>query len=428
MPSYVGFITLGCAKNEVDTSDMQKCLLEAGYKLTDDLEKTDVIVVNSCSFIQPAIEESLDTIFDILRLKNVEHGSTKLIVAGCMPARFGEDLSQELTEPDAFLPCAEEYKIVSLVDRLLGKKSDAGSVSVTLKQGPSAYLKISDGCSRRCSYCTIPIIRGPYHSFSFDEVVKQASELVNGGAKELVLIAQDSGLWGRDLESPLSLAYLLDYLAQMFPETWLRVLYLQPSGLTDELLNVMKNHDNICNYFDIPLQHCDSKILHSMNRKGSKQEYLDMVDKIRSTLPDVTLRTTLIVGYPGETEEQFEDLCDFISEAEFDYTGVFAFSPEDGTVAATLPNQIDDDTKNDRLQTIRDLADSISSKKIAERQNINQPVLVIGKEEDGQLYGRTKQQAPDVDGVTYVDSGTIGTINTYVITDTLLYEMEAERV
>lgn len=428
MPSYVGFITLGCAKNEVDTSDMQKCLLEAGYKLTDDLEKTDVIVVNSCSFIQPAIEESLDTIFDILRLKNVEHGSTKLIVAGCMPARFGEDLSQELTEPDAFLPCAEEYRIVSLVDRLLGKKSDAGSVSVTLKQGPSAYLKISDGCSRRCSYCTIPIIRGPYHSFSFDEVVKQASELVNGGAKELVLIAQDSGLWGRDLESPLSLAYLLDYLAQMFPETWLRVLYLQPSGLTDELLNVMKNHDNICNYFDIPLQHCDSKILHSMNRKGSKQEYLDMVDKIRSTLPDVTLRTTLIVGYPGETEEQFEDLCDFISEAEFDYTGVFAFSPEDGTVAATLPNQIDDDTKNDRLQTIRDLADSISSKKIAERQNINQPVLVIGKEEDGQLYGRTKQQAPDVDGVTYVDSGTIGTINTYVITDTLLYEMEAERV
>lgn len=428
MPSYVSFITLGCAKNEVDTSDMQKRLLEAGYQLTDDLTQADVVVINTCSFIQPAIEESLDTIFDVHSLENVSSGATKLVVAGCMPARFGDDLSQELTEPDAFVPCSQEDAIVSVVDNLLGTESTNGVFTVTLEQGPSAYLKIADGCSRHCSYCTIPLIRGRYHSFPLEEIDAQAKELIDGGAKELVLIAQDSGLWGRDLDASLTLAYLLEFLAQKYPKTWLRVLYLQPSGLTDELLGVMQKYSNICNYLDIPLQHCDQDILKSMNRKGSKQEYLAMVERIRAVLPDVALRTTLIVGYPGETEDQFDDLCDFVSEAEFDYVGVFAFSPEEGTVAYSLPDQIDEDVKTDRLQSLRDLADTVSSHKIAQRQETTQSVLILGKEEDGQIYGRTQQQAPDVDGVTYVDTGTIGDISTYVISDTLLYEMEAERV
>ncbi len=428
MPSSVAFITLGCAKNEVDTADMQKLLLEAGYQLTNDYDNADVIIINTCSFIQPAIEESIDTIFEALSLESVSNGSTKLVVAGCMPARFGDDLATELTEPDAFLPCADEHTVVDVVNSLLGNNNAPETLSVTLEQGPSAYLKISDGCSRKCSYCTIPFIRGPYHSFPLDDIVKNAQELVDGGARELVLIAQDSGLWGRDFDQPDTLAHLLEVLAQTFPNTWLRVLYLQPSGVTDELLSVMKRYDTICNYFDIPLQHCDEAILRSMNRKGSKRAYLDLISRIRSVLPDVVLRTTLIVGYPGETEEQFEGLCDFLSEAEFDYAGAFAFSPEDGTVAATLPDQVDEDIKTDRLQVIRDLADSISSQKIAERQSMTVPVLILGTEEDGQIFGRTQQQAPDVDGVTYVDEGSLGEIAPYLITDTLLYEMEAERV
>ena len=425
MTKNVSFLTLGCAKNESDSARMQQDLIRAGYSIVDIEQPSDVIVVNTCSFIQSAIEESLDAVFEIAGLDPVKAGRTKLVVCGCMPSRFGDDLADELTEADRFVACKEEDDIVEIVDGLLGISSVRDSVEVEFEYAPSEYVKISDGCNRFCSFCTIPYIRGRYHSFGYDEIVADVEAKVAAGTKEIVLIAQDSGIWGLDLKPRENLASLLKRLAEAYPETWFRVMYLQPAGMTDELLDVMATHKNICKYFDIPLQHCDPDILKSMNRTGSRKEYEDMVARIRARIPKITLRTTLIVGYPGETEEQFEDLCDFVEETEFDYVGIFAYSPEDGTPAAEMPNQIDDDTKQERLQELRDIADSISSHVISQRVGKEMDVLVLGKEEDGQIYGRAMCQAPDVDGVTYLDKGVVGEVRTVTISDTLLYEMEA---
>ncbi|MEE0344618.1 MAG: 30S ribosomal protein S12 methylthiotransferase RimO [Eggerthellaceae bacterium] len=424
MPNTVAFLTLGCAKNEVDTADMQEALVSAGFDIVDINDPADAIVINTCAFIQPAIEESIDTILEIAGLEEVASGSTKLIVVGCMPSRFGEELIPEFPEVSHFIPCANEDSLVDVVSQAL-QNPNVESRTVEFRYKPSEYVKISDGCSRHCAFCTIPSIRGPYHSFTFDSIYSDIAQKVKGGAKEIVLIAQDSGMWGLDLEPRESLASLLRRLASSFPTTWFRVLYLEPVGVTDELISVISEYDNICNYLDIPFQHCDSAILKSMNRSGSRKEFEQLIHRIRQSIPDITLRTTLIVGYPGETDEQFEDLCDFISEAQLDYVGVFAYSREEGTKAASLPDQIDEDTKQERLQTIRDLADAVSAQKIAQRIGEKVNILVLGAEEDGQLYGRCQSQAPEVDGVTYIENASIGQFVSATITDTLLYEMEA---
>jgi ribosomal protein S12 methylthiotransferase len=424
MPNTVAFLTLGCAKNEVDTADMQEALVSAGFDIVDINDPADAIVINTCAFIQPAIEESIDTVLEIAGLEEVASGSTKLIVVGCMPSRFGEELIPEFPEVSHFIPCANEDSLVDVVSQAL-QNPNVESRTVEFSYNPSEYVKISDGCSRHCAFCTIPSIRGPYHSFTFDSIYSDIAQKVKGGAKEIVLIAQDSGMWGLDLEPRESLASLLRRLASSFPTTWFRVLYLEPVGVTDELISVISEYDNICNYLDIPFQHCDSAILKSMNRSGSRKEFEQLIHRIRQSIPDITLRTTLIVGYPGETDEQFEDLCDFISEAQLDYVGVFAYSREEGTKAASLPDQIDEDTKQERLQTIRDLADAVSAQKIAQRIGEKVNILVLGAEEDGQLYGRCQSQAPEVDGVTYIENASIGQFVSATITDTLLYEMEA---
>lgn len=424
MPNTVAFLTLGCAKNEVDTADMQEALVSAGFDIVDINDPADAIVINTCAFIQPAIEESIDTILEIAGLEEVASGSTKLIVVGCMPSRFGEELIPEFPEVSHFIPCANEDSLVDVVSQAL-QNPNVESRTVEFSYNPSEYVKISDGCSRHCAFCTIPSIRGPYHSFTFDSIYSDIAQKVKGGAKEIVLIAQDSGMWGLDLEPRESLASLLRRLASSFPTTWFRVLYLEPVGVTDELISVISEYDNICNYLDIPFQHCDPAILKSMNRSGSRKEFEQLIHRIRQSIPDITLRTTLIVGYPGETDEQFEDLCDFISEAQLDYVGVFAYSREEGTKAASLPDQIDEDTKQERLQTIRDLADAVSAQKIAQRIGEKVNILVLGAEEDGQLYGRCQSQAPEVDGVTYIENASIGQFVSATITDTLLYEMEA---
>lgn len=424
MPNTVAFLTLGCAKNEVDTADMQEALVSAGFDIVDINDPADAIVINTCAFIQPAIEESIDTILEIAGLEEVASGFTKLIVVGCMPSRFGEELIPEFPEVSHFIPCANEDSLVDVVSQAL-QNPNVESRTVEFSYNPSEYVKISDGCSRHCAFCTIPSIRGPYHSFTFDSIYSDIAQKVKGGAKEIVLIAQDSGMWGLDLEPRESLASLLRRLASSFPTTWFRVLYLEPVGVTDELISVISEYDNICNYLDIPFQHCDSAILKSMNRSGSRKEFEQLIHRIRQSIPDITLRTTLIVGYPGETDEQFEDLCDFISEAQLDYVGVFAYSREEGTKAASLPDQIDEDTKQERLQTIRDLADAVSAQKIAQRIGEKVNILVLGAEEDGQLYGRCQSQAPEVDGVTYIENASIGQFVSATITDTLLYEMEA---
>lgn len=427
--SNVCFVTLGCAKNEVDTNNMKQLVLDAGYSIVEDPEAAQAVVINTCTFIQSATEESIDSIFELAGLPSLSNGEAKLIIAGCMPARYGSDLEDELTEADAFLPCAQEKNIVDLLINLIGPaKANESLDDQALCHAASQYVKISDGCNRFCSYCTIPYIRGRYHSFTYEQIRKDVVTALSRGAGEIVLIAQDTGRWGDDFEEPLSLAWLMDSLASEFKETWFRVMYLQPEGITDELLQVMAKHKNICSYLDIPLQHVDEQILKAMNRKGSEEEFVALIEHIKEVIPDVTLRTTLIAGFPGETDEQFEALCDFVDEGYFDYVGVFAYSQEDGTRAAKFEDQIDEDEKNDRAQRVRDLADAVCIPRVAERVGQTVQVLIEGIEEDGQLFGRAQCQAPEVDGVIYVEDAEIGSIVNVTITDTLLYEMEGELV
>ncbi len=445
----ISLVTMGCAKNEADSYAMRKKLLQAGYSFVEDWEKADVIIINTCSFIQAATEESLEAVFDAANLPRVSSHDVPLIVVGCMPSRYGEDLEKELFEATAFLPCKQEDDIVSLVNSVLKNKLiDHNKICVSKEctqvifeeerdndsfcdlQTPSmstyAYVKISDGCSRRCSYCTIPQIRGEYRSYTFEDIRCCVSEHVSSGVREIVLIAQDTGLWGRDLKEPCSLSRLLELLAEEFPRTWFRVMYLQPEGINDELLKVISDHDNICSYLDIPLQHVSESLLRKMNRSGNAREFREIVSRIRAFLPDVTLRTTLMTGFPGETDKQFEELCEFVNEGLFDYVGVFAFSREEGTQAYDLPYQIDESEKAYRAQQLRDTADAVSSRLIRQRIGNIYNVLVEGFEDDGQLYGRAVCQAPEVDGVTYVPVGNIGDIVSVRISDTLLYEMEGE--
>lgn len=426
-PLAVAFVTLGCAKNEVDSLDMAKRLASAGISVVDDVETADCIVVNTCSFIQEATEESIAAILEVSELSSVASGRAKLIVAGCMPARYGKDLEGELHEASAFVPCSHEDDIVQIIQELFPTRY-AKSVAQHIDGSPSAYIKISDGCDRFCSFCTIPFIRGRYHSFSFEQINRNVQEAIDAGAKEVVLIAQDTGRWGQDFDEPSDLSWLVQQLAQRYSDTWIRIMYVQPEGVSDELLKVMSLHDNVCSYIDVPFQHCNETLLASMNRRGSYKEYLSLIEHIRSMVPGVVIRTTLIAGYPGESDDDFDELVSFVEDAELDYVGVFAYSQEDGTRAAKMNNQIDEDTKLERAQTLRDVADSISHQRVAQRIGQELDVLVLGCEEDGQVFGRAMCQAPDVDGVVYIESSRLGQIVRTRITDTLLYEMEGEEV
>lgn len=430
----VAFVTLGCAKNEVDTMHMRARVAEAGYLLVDEPAEAHAIVVNTCSFIQAATEESLEAIFEAADLPHIVSGRAHLIVAGCMPARYGDALADELREAGAFVPCSHEEDIAHVLENVIGsplveplngdEPSLPASATLLESSSVSAYVKISDGCNRFCSYCTIPFIRGRYHSFPLDDICAEVGELVTCGAQEIVLIAQDTGRWGTDFDQPSTLADLVSIVAETYPHIWFRIMYLQPSELTDSLLDAVAAHDNVCNYFDIPLQHVDANILHAMNRSGSEAEFHALIRRVRSRIPDATLRTTLIAGFPGETDEQFEDLCTFVEQADLDYIGVFPYSREEGTRAHDLADQVDDDEKADRAQRLRDLADAVCVPRVAARVGSTMDVLIEGREEDGQLFGRAMCQAPEVDGVTYMETGDIGEIRSVIIEDTLLYEME----
>lgn len=438
-------ITLGCPKNEVDSEQMAARLISGGYEITDDLSQADVALVNTCSFIQAAAEESIDTILEVAGDERISADGVPVIVCGCLPSRYGADLEGEMPEVAAFVPCAQEGDVLSIVNNCLGRgemqglqsgdQSEDAVTSYILESASTAdesagearafaYVKISDGCSRHCAYCTIPMIRGPYRSFEYADIERDVATLDAAGVKEAVLIGQDTGIWGHDLGEGQTLASLLERLAKRFPNMWLRAMYTQPESITDELLDVMATYENVCPYLDIPMQHCSETVLASMGRSGSYDGLMTLIGKIRARVPGVAIRTTLMVGFPGETEEDFEELLRFVEQARFDYAGVFAFSPEEGTRACLMEGQLDEDEKAWRAEQIRTMADAVSADVISGRIRSDVSILVEGEESDGQLYGRTQMQAPEVDGVVYIDSGCPATIINATISDTLMYDME----
>ncbi len=437
----VAFVTLGCAKNEVDSDKMKARLTAAGFSIVDDPALAALIVVNTCSFLMSAVDEGLEVIFDLVNQQAERPAKAKILVAGCMPARYGDDLESELTEVSGFLSAADEENIVEKAEELLGIDPSslpaglaAHGASIRSNEGPSAYVKISDGCDRFCSYCMIPYIRGRYHSFTQKQIYDEVAELVEGGVREIVLIGQDTGIWGRDLSPVQSTAELLDAAASAFPDTWFRLLYLQPAGINDELLSVMNAHDNICKYLDMPLQHADADVLKAMNREGSPAEYLQVLEHVRDMVPGITTRTTFMAGFPGETEEQFEELLDFAEEARFDYAVVFPYSQEDGSAAGSFDGQLDEGTKIERAQRLLDVCDAVGHASIARTVGKTVQALVEGYEHTDagvEALARWQGQAPEVDGQIHVpiaseDALPIGSVVPVRITDSFYYELEGE--
>ncbi len=427
-PPAVAFITLGCPKNEVDTDRMRAAVVAASYALADEPDTADIVVVNTCSFIQDATEESLATVLDIATEWLPEREGRHIVVAGCMPARYGAELSDAMPEVAAFVPVAEESALVGVLEGLTGfAPAVMPTAAARTSSGPSEYLQISDGCHRACAYCTIPTIRGPYVSRSLSNIVAEARELVSLGAREIVLIGQDITAYGRDLDGDDTLADVVRAVAAVPGVDWLRLMYVQPDGVTDQLLAAMAENPNVCHYLDIPLQHAAKPVLRAMQRSGDAGDFLALLGRVRSVWPDVVLRTTLIAGFPGETTADVRELQRFLAEACFDYVGVFVYSPEDGTVAAEMQGQIPLRTRRARAQRLRDLADEISVERAASRVGMTTDVLVEGIDPDeGVIIGRWRGQAPEIDGLVLLDGGCVGEIVSAKIVDSLGYDLEGE--
>lgn len=427
----VAFVTLGCPKNEVDTDRMQASL-GGSFDVVDSLDDADVAVVNTCAFIGEATEESIAAVLELGQGWKTAQAGRSLVVTGCMPSRYGEELASELPEVDAFVPVTGERTLRDVIARLTGV-SAAGATPAhgwaRTASGPSAYLMISDGCHRHCAFCTIPAIRGPYRSRALDDILAEARFLVDSGARELVLIGQDISAYGRDLgEDAPSLADVVRSVARVDGLAWLRLMYVQPDGITPELLETMAAEPTVCHYLDIPLQHASAAVLHRMGRSGSGEEFLRLIGIIRGFMPDVCLRTTMIAGFPGETRHDVDRLQDFMRNARLDYVGVFPYSPEEGTRAAEMPDQVPLRTRRARAQRLRDLADEIGFERAAAYVGATLEVLVdIPDDPEEGPVARHRGQAPEVDGAVLLDRPLPeGSLARVLVTDTLGYDLVGE--
>jgi ribosomal protein S12 methylthiotransferase len=423
----VAFVTLGCPKNEVD-SDKMAASLSATFDLVADIDDADAVVVNTCAFIQEATEESIAVVLDVAGEWKAAAPGRVLVVTGCMPSRYGNDLDSSMPEVDEFVPVADEGALVEVLSRLTGATAgDAPAAGLRLAPGPSAYLQVADGCHRACTYCIIPSIRGPYVSRPLAEVVAEATSLVRAGARELILIGQDVSSWGHDLPGRPALAELVRALSDVEGLAWLRLMYVQPDEITPELLEAMAASPVVCRYLDMPLQHASRDVLRRMGRRGDASEYLRLIGVVRDLLPGVILRTTLISGFPGETREDAKRLLDFVREADLDYVGVFPYSAEEGTPAAEMPDQVPTRTRIARAQRIRDAADEIGFRRAATLVGSTMEVLVEGVDEEGQTFGRHRGQAPEIDGIVLLDTpADPGALVSATIVDTLGYDLVGE--
>ena len=415
------FISLGCDKNLVDSEFMLGKFARNEFTFTDDETEADIIVINTCCFIHDAKEESIQTILEMAQLKETAV-LKKLIVTGCLAQRYKEEILEEIPEVDAVLGTTSYDEIAEVIDGLFSdspmERADARMIMKDVDYLPEtqkgrlvttgghfAYLKIAEGCDKHCTYCIIPKIRGNFRSVPMEELIDEAKELADQGVKELILVAQETTLYGKDIYGEKSLPRLLKALCKIQGLRWIRILYCYPEEITDELIQVIKEEPKICHYLDLPIQHASDAILKRMGRKTSKEQLISIIGKLREEIPDITLRTTLITGFPGETDEQHEELMDFVDQMEFERLGVFTYSPEEDTPAAEMPDQISEEIKQDRQAELMELQQDIVFDRNEDLIGEEMLVMIEGKVADENAYvGRTYRDAPNVDGLIFVNT------------------------
>lgn len=409
------FVSLGCDKNLVDSEEMLGALTSGGYRITDDESKADVIIINTCCFIHDAKEESIQTILEMASYK--EQGNCKaLIVTGCLAQRYKEEITQEIPEVDAVLGTNSQDSILEAVSKALEGKvthiftplegiPDLPGKRMMTTGGYYEYLKIAEGCDKHCTYCIIPSIRGSYRSVPMEKLISQAEELAEQGVKELILVAQETTLYGKDLYGEKSLHLLLKKLCQIPGIQWVRILYCYPEEIYPKLIDTIRTEKKICHYLDLPIQHASDRILKKMGRRTTKQQLKDIVGELRKNIPDIMLRTTLITGFPGETAEDHEELMEFVNEMEFERLGVFTYSPEENTPAALMENQIEEEVKENRKEELMELQQEISLDNGEKLIGKTLTVMVEGKVADENAYvGRTYGDAPGIDGYIFINT------------------------
>lgn len=411
------FISLGCDKNLADSEEMLGMLVENGYTLTNDETEAEVIVVNTCAFIHDAKEESINSILEMARYKT-EGVLKALLVTGCLAQRYKEEIIEEIPEVDAVLGTTSFGDIIKALDKVfegerylefkdINALTEISKKRVLTTGGYYGYLKIAEGCDKRCTYCIIPKLRGNYRSIPMEQLISQAEYLAEQGVRELILVAQETTVYGKDIYGEKCLHKLLKELCKIPGIQWIRILYCYPEEIYSELIQTMKEEKKICHYLDLPIQHCSDKILKKMGRRTTKQELIDIVALLRKEIPDIILRTTLITGFPGETEEDHEELMEFIDTMEFDRLGVFTYSAEEDTPAANMPNQIAEEVKEDRQAELMELQQEISIDKGNDKIGTCVEVMIEGKVADENAYvGRTYGDAPNVDGYIFINTDT----------------------
>ena len=442
------FVSLGCDKNLVDTEVMLGLLAKKGHQMIDDETQADIVIVNTCCFIHDAKEESIQTILEMAQLKETAV-LKKLIVTGCLAQRYKEEILEEIPEVDAVLGTTSYDEIAEVIDGLFSEspmeRADARMIMKDVDYLPEtqkgrlvttgghfAYLKIAEGCDKHCTYCIIPKIRGNFRSVPMEELIDEAKELADQGVKELILVAQETTLYGKDIYGEKSLPRLLKALCKIQGLRWIRILYCYPEEITDELIQVIKEEPKICHYLDLPIQHASDAILKRMGRKTSKEQLISIIGKLREEIPDITLRTTLITGFPGETDEQHEELMDFVDQMEFERLGVFTYSPEEDTPAAEMPDQISEEIKQDRQAELMELQQDIVFDRNEDLIGEEMLVMIEGKVADENAYvGRTYKDAPNVDGLIFVNTDEelmSGDFVTARVTGALEYDLIGEMI
>lgn len=437
----VSMVSLGCPKNQVDAEMMLKTLSDEGIEICPEEAEADAIIINTCGFIEEAKKEAIENILEAAKYK--KSGKCKaLIVTGCLAERYKNDVTEEIPEVDVCVGIGSNKDIAKIVKSAVEDKAEntfGDKFDLDLNGGRilggypfSTYLKIADGCDNCCTYCAIPMIRGRMRSRKIEDCVSEAKKLAEGGVKELIVVAQDTTAYGTDIYGKPMLTELLKELVKIDNLHWIRTLYTYPERITDDLLDLMASEKKLLSYLDMPIQHINGEILKKMNRSGDKESIKKLIEKIRTKIPDITLRTTLITGFPGETEEQFEELAEFVKATRFDRLGCFTYSAEENTVAAGMPDQVDEQTKVDRMESIMDTQLRISREKNEEKQEKTAEVLIEGYDDYIRCYfGRSEADAPDIDGKVFFISGRPLKIGDFVkvkINDTVEYDLLGELI